>query len=417
MARPRAPLLLAAATAALLATAALEARAPAGDAPPSRPPAGGAAASRLLGPRHEPQRSQALSRGGGTAETERAAAAALDWLARHALPEGGWDADGFAARCAQGGPACTGVGRGQHGEDVPCPFDDAISALAVMAFLGRGHGPWAQGDPHGPLVERTLERLRRTGDPWALALATQALAEAEALEGKGRWREDALGGARRLLEARGEDGAWGYAAGFRPGSDVPYASLVVQALVAARDLGAELPGDLAPRVDAWLSSLEEDDGRLAYLKDGRAYGYTPTTANAHAAAQMREWLRAGTGGARHRAHMGLVRREAPEWKIGWKDLVVPGRGKMRVQVGSLSLYQWWLGGLAAFQAGGETWGSWFARARSALVPHQRKDGCARGSWDPEGTYERQTGGRVLATALGALILEGPYRHQRLAPAR
>ena len=28
---------------------------------------------------------------------------------------------------------------GQHGEEVPCPFDEAISALAALAFLGAGH--------------------------------------------------------------------------------------------------------------------------------------------------------------------------------------------------------------------------------------------------------------------------------------
>ena len=36
------------------------------------------------------------------------------------------------------------------------------------------------------------------------------------------------------------------------------------------------------------------------------------------------------------------------------------------------------------------------------------------SWDPLGTYERQTGGRVFATALCALMLETPYRHRRLS---
>ena len=29
------------------------------------------------------------------------------------------------------------------------------------------------------------------------------------------------------------------------------------------------------------------------------------------------------------------------------------------------------------------------------------------------TYERQTGGRVFATALAVLMLEEPYRHSRL----
>jgi hypothetical protein len=51
-----------------------------------------------------------------------------------------------------------------------------------------------------------------------------------------------------------------------------------------------------------------------------------------------------------------------------------------------------------------------------LLAHQRQDGCARGSFDPEGTHERQAGGRVFATALAVLMLEAPYRHRRLADA-
>lgn len=92
------------------------------------------------------------------------------------------------------------------------------------------------------------------------------------MEGKGRWRKTVSRLANSLLERRGKDGGWGYAAGFRPGSDVPY---------------------------------------------------------------------------------------------------------------------------------------------TALVGNQVKSGCARGSWDPKGTYERQTGGRVMATALGALMLTQPYRHRRM----
>ena len=86
---------------------------------------------------------------------------------------------------------------------------------------------------------------------------------------------------------------------------------------------------------------------------------------------------------------------------------------MSVQIGSLSLYNWYYGTVAGFQAGGGTWSNWFGKAKSALLPHQRKDGCAKGSWDPVGTYEKQTGGRVFATALAVLILEQPYRHRKL----
>lgn len=386
-----------------------------GDEPPVPPPAPPARqAPRFLGPRTGPERAKALTKYGGDAATEKAVEAGLDWLARHQGADGGWDADGFGQRCAAGGPACDGIGKGQHGEAVPCPFDAAISALAVQAFLGAGRGPWAKDDPYGPLVERALGRLKAGLDTWALPLATQAFAEAEGLEGRGRWLADATAGAAALLAARQPDGGWAYAAGFRAGSDVPYSALVTGALVAARDVGVELPATLAGDVDRWLATLEGDAGRLAYLKDGRAYGYTPTAANAAAAAAMREWLEVGRAGAQHRGHLDRLAKQRPDGSISFKELDVPGRGKQRVQIGTLSFYDWWYGTAASFQAGGGTWSAWNARLKAALLPLQRKDGCARGSWDPLGTYERQTGGRVFATALAVLMLEAPYRHRRLA---
>ncbi len=305
------------------------------------------------------------------------------------------------------GKPCDGVGKGHHGEDAPCPFDEPLSALAALAFLGRGHLPDPKGDGRAQLLEKTLRRLAGTEDAWALALSTEAFAEAEVLERKGTWAGPARRNAKRLLEMRQEDGAWGYIAPWRKGSDVPFTAFVVPALVAARDAG------VAPGVDRFLAAMEEKEGRLAYLLDGRQYGYTPTKYNAHAAAAVRQLLQVGLDGARHRAHLALARAHRPKWEIAWKELDVPGRGKLKVQIGDLSELQWWFGTLAMFQRGGADWTAWFGAARTALVGHQRKDGCARGSWDPEGQYEKAVGGRILSTALGVLILEEPYRHRPL----
>lgn len=369
---------------------------------------------RLLGERREPSRSKVLAREGGTRATERAVEAGLAWLARHQEDHGGWDADGFAARCdAERGDPCDGIGKGQHGEEVPCPFDGAISALATLAFLGHGHLPDDANDPYGPVVGRALRHLRdAAGGAWATPLAAQAFAEAEALERKGRWIDLAHGFAEQVLSRRQEDGAWGYAAPFRPGSDVPYTALCVQALAAAQDVGFELPPELTSEVDAFLDTLESKGGRLAYLLDGRKYGYTPTATNAHLAAAIRELLDVGRDGPRHRRHLALVQSKRPVWKIAFQDVPVEGRGTMKVQLGSLSMYQWWYGAIASFHRGGGSWSAWYRSAKSALLGHQRKSGCEEGAWDPIGTYERQTGGRVFSTALGVLILEQPYRHRR-----
>jgi hypothetical protein len=372
-------------------------------------------APRIVGPRTGPEKAKALSANGGTSATEKAVAAGLDWLARHQGDDGLWDADGFSSKCAPGGKPCDGIGKGQHGEDVPCPFDEAITGLATLAFLGAGHLPGDAADPYGAAVEKALKRLESPGDVWALPIATEALSEAEAMERKGRWRDAAAALAQQLLSARQKDGAWGYCVSFRPGSDTPYTALVVSALVAARDAGVELPADLAPRVDGFLNSLEESKGRLAYLVDGRSYGYTPTRTNAHSAVAIRELLQVGLTGARHKAHLALVNDMKPEWQISAKEVDTKDGGKVMRYTGNLSLYEWYYGTLGKFQEGGAGWTAWFDAVKSALVQHQVTTGCARGSWDPLGQYERATGGRVFATALGALMLEQPYRHRRLAP--
>ncbi len=367
---------------------------------------------RLIGPRSGPDRVKALARFGGDRASEKAVEAGLEWLARHQDERGFWDTDGFPDRCDKDGARCDGIGKGQHGEEIPCPFDAAITALSTLAFLGHGHLPGGEPDPYAKVVGRALGYLQdHAAGSWATPLAAQAFAEAEAMDGEGRYLELAHGFATQVLALQQEDGAWGYAAPYRPGSDVPFTALCVQALVAAEDVGFALPDDLADGVDRFLDSLEAKGGKLAYLVDGREYGYTPTATNAHLAAAIRELLMVDTNGARHQAHLGLVAKRKPAWRIGFDTVDVPGRGKMDVQLGSLSMYQWWYGTIASFHHGGGAWPAWFRSAKAALVGHQDQPGCSRGSWDPLGTYERQTGGRVFATALCVLILEQPYRQR------
>src|ERR1051326_4268288 len=116
----------------LAATFGLAREGPAG--PPAEQPPAGKELRRWIASRDAESRAKALAKYGADAASEKAVDAGLDWLARHAEPSGGWDADGFPARCDPAGPKCDGIGKGQHGEEMPCPFDDAISALSVMAF-------------------------------------------------------------------------------------------------------------------------------------------------------------------------------------------------------------------------------------------------------------------------------------------
>ncbi len=390
------------------------------------PPTHEPRANRWIADRSEKGRATSSKRLGGNARTEDAVEAALDWLLRHQQPDGRWDADGFSEHCTSTEKHCTGPGKGQHGEEVPCPFDAGISAFAALAFLGHGvlpsqnSSPTSNGedqasafsDRAGPALHRALSYLLDCNDVWSLAIGTEAIAEAAVLTGDDVYREAVPERVAKLLKRGGEDGGFGYATGMRKGSDVPYTALVVVALLAARDAGVDLPEGIPADIDRFLDSLEASDGKLAYLLDGRSYGYTPTTYNGHCAAALRECLKVDLSGTRHRAHLRLVCGELPRWKLEFETLDVPGRGRIEVQLGNLSMLQWYFGLMAMYQAGGQSWKEWFGRVQSELVDHQENNGCKRGSWEPLGTYERQTGGRVLSTALGALMLEQPCRHLR-----
>ena len=81
-----------------------------------------------FGGRGTGSRKAMLGSGGGTRQSERAVAAALNWLARHQSPDGSWSLTAYKARCKDA--SCTG--EAEVG-DRPA----AATALGLLPFLGR----------------------------------------------------------------------------------------------------------------------------------------------------------------------------------------------------------------------------------------------------------------------------------------
>ena len=174
-------------------------------------------APRLVGPRTGPEREAALKKNGGTATTEKAVRLGLDWLARHQAENGGWDADGFPSRCD--GKACEGIGKGQHGEEMPCPFDRAISALATLAFLGQGEGPDREPLALPVVVRRDRELPRRRRD--LALLVRQGEERPHAESGEVRLREGLVGSEGDLRATDRGPGVRDRAGGADAGAAVP----------------------------------------------------------------------------------------------------------------------------------------------------------------------------------------------------
>jgi hypothetical protein len=76
-----------------------------------------------------------LGSGGGTKQSERAVAAALNWLARHQNSDGSWGLADYTARCKDA--SCTGSGSGK--------LDAAATAMALLPFLAAGQTHLTKG--------------------------------------------------------------------------------------------------------------------------------------------------------------------------------------------------------------------------------------------------------------------------------
>ena len=73
------------------------------------------------------------------------------------------------------------------------------------------------------------------------------------------------------------------------------------------------------------------------------------------------------------------------------------------------LGEWVCGTLVLFQAGGNRWKTWNTRMKNTLLPLQVKEGCERGSFNPE-DFGGSDLGRIGVTACLVACLEIYYRY-------
>ncbi len=366
-----------------------------------------AAGGPLTASRGGDAKARALKARGGSEATEKAVALALEWLAAHQEAEGRWDADGFDGSA---GCDCDGKGGGWHGEAVPCAFDREVTALATLAFLGAGQ-THREGE-HKERLRRALDWLAAgigQGTLFAIAFSTQALAEVYDRTGDEGYLPAIRTGVQAMVGSRQAQGGWRYHVGNTMASGVPTTTAVVCALERAAAAGIDVDTGYREPVLAWLRSLiDRESGKVRYTLDADALGYTPTTTNAASALLIHSLMRIPSSDERIRLGLSALAKQRPRWSIRFKRLKV--NGEMRdVQIGYLQHYYWHHGTEALARLGGDAWTSWNASLKKALLPHQRKEGHAKGSWDPVGTYGN-VGGRVYSTALCAMMLESYYRY-------
>ena len=339
-----------------------------------------------------PRRAAAAAARGGTAQTERAVQAALEWLARNQSSDGRWN----AARHGAGSGSSATL---QHAASVGARSDHGVTGLALLTFLGAGtthrEGPHAAAVAKGIGLlcrqQRTDGSLAGEAEFFAAlychGMASIAVAECYALTGDEALRpvlERAV--AYTLAMQHSHTGGWRYAAGDR--GDTSQLGWQVMLLASARHAG--LTGFEAAEAGArsFLQSVASGTaGGLAAYRPGER----PSVAMTAESLFCRLLLGMPADQPAALEALGLLAASPPT-------------------AANYNSYTWYYATLASFHAGGYQWDAWNARLQTALLPLQhRSGGPLDGSWDPDRVWGGH-GGRVYATALSALTLEVYYRY-------
>src|SRR6185436_13776045 len=203
----------------------------------------------------------------------------LRWLARHQSPDGSWSSSTWTSQCPE--PGCKAAPAGV--------FDLGLTCIALTAFLNAGIGPdstvefgnvalgpvvrramgWilAQQTPegliaHGQSIKPVFENLLAV---WALFTAYQLAPAGDSFTEKDRvaMREIALRGLRWALNSQAKGGGWGYTVGAT--SDTWVTSWGAMAMLAAKDVGVDIPKISSGYLLAWLDSVtDKKDFHLGY---------------------------------------------------------------------------------------------------------------------------------------------------------
>lgn len=335
---------------------------------------------------------------GATPESEAAVEAALRWLAAHQETDGRWSASRHGAGRED---KVLGHDRGGAGAKA----DTAVTALALLAFLGAGHthleGPYRKNVQHG--LEYLLRTQRTDGDlsgeaeffarMYCHGMASLAMSEALALTGDVRLRpfvERAV--AFSLACQHPTNGGWRYQKGDL--GDMSQFGWQVMALKSAELAGLPIPQSARDGMYRFLRSTSSGvHGGLASYRSGERVSRTMTAE----ALACRYFLDGEPGPNLRREAVSYIMEELP-------------------QDGRPNFYYWYYATLAMFQTQDEHWRTWNAALQDQLISRQRRDGDAAGSWDATciwGGY----GGRVYTTATACLCLEVYYRYLPITAGR
>lgn len=337
---------------------------------------------------------EAMLGSGGTKQSERAVAAALNWLARHQSPDGHWSIQHTAA--CKGG-RCSGPGNHES--------DCGGTAMGLLPFLAAGQtheskGPYQQQIQRG--VNWLIKHQKPTGDlftgpnmqsqMYSHGLATIALCETYGMTQDQRVGYAAQVAINFIESGQNQEGGWRYRHG-TDDSDTSVFGWQVMALKSGQMAGLKVNPKAIEASRRYLNLVSRGNYKSEFT-------YQPLRANASYTMTAVGLLTAQYLGAR---------RDDPVVVNGIDYLLAH-----KPDITQRNTYFWYYATQVMHNCPGPQWDEWNRHMRKILIDTQEtKKGCAEGSWDPERPEPDpwgNQGGRLMVTSLSALTLEIYYRY-------
>lgn len=335
---------------------------------------------------------------------------ALVWLKQHQDDDGKWDCDSFMKH-DDTKVVCDGAGNATH--------DVGVTGLALLTFLG--DGSTLRAGPYREQVRKAVQWLRaqqhvngRIGGNqthdfiYDHAIATYALAEAYGLSDFQAIKHTVQQALNYLEAHRNQGAVWRYQPRDK-GNDTSVSNWCAMAYIAGREFGLDVNTKSFANISDWLDQVADHaTGQHGYTKRGEPSSRHPGDHARRFPLGKNEPLTGSSLmvrymlGQRDKTHPVLARAAR---------LVASKPPAWNPKTGSIDFYSWFWCSHAMFQAGGAHWRGWSRDLSKALLTGRRKDGAAKGSWDPIGVWG-EDGGRVASTALATLSLQSFYRYAR-----
>ena len=334
----------------------------------------------IFGSRSPGARGSALGRYGGGGHTEGAVLRALRWLKKNQEDDGSWS-----------GTSGGGAGRAN--------VQSAMTGMGLLTFLAHGETP--ASPEFGQTVKKAIEYLVGKNNsfprPYQFPIATYALCEAFSMTKVPSIKAAAAQGIGVIISGQNPTGGFDYELTPCARDDTSIMGWCAQALKAGKMAGIQNPG-LDDAIEKAIKGFQKN-----YAGDSQMGGFGYIRPKASELTGVGVLCMQLLGAQNEKECRGglnrLIEKDTFAWPAHWKKV-----------------YYWYYNTQARFHEGGECWRAWNKQFSVPLVKGQTI--IANGIQDMNGKMvdigywetNNDRGGRVMDTALCALMLQVYYRY-------